>query len=770
LLCLCNRVIPVTVLVEQLEISHLEEMFGFKNMLDPKRIAMTEKIHPSEELNKKEVEVPEKERVDEVLEVNLDETVEKAPEEVPKEATEETTEKATEEVSEDVAEEAPEKAPEEVPKEATEETTEKATEEVSEDVAKEAPEKAPEAAPEEATEKATEEVSEDVAKDAPEKAPEAVSEKATEEATNNVSSGDSDELPALGVDYADFTKEELVEALKQLLDRRPIQEIRTDVENIKSAFYKKHHQIAEEKKAAFIADGGSKEEFRLPPDPLEDQYKDLYEGYRLRRIEYNKILELQKYENLEKKKEIIEKIKNLVHSQESLNKTFNDFRDLQSDWRNAGPVPQSDLASLWENYHHHVEKFYDFIKINKELRDLDLKKNLEIKINLCEKAEELLLEPNVVKAFRDLQELHGRWREVGPVPLDKKEEVWIRFKESTTYINKKHQDHFHGLKEEQKKNLEAKTRLCEQVEEIISLNIDSPRKWNEFSQKVIDLQKMWRSIGFAPKKDNNLVYEKFRNTCDEFFNKKREFFSSHREKQNANMQLKTELCIQSEALTKSTDWRQTTEDLISIQKQWKQIGPIPRKYSDALWLRFRTACDTFFTNKKNHFKGQDSDQEENLVKKNELIDKVRVYTLTDDQNADLEKLKEFQKQFTVIGHVPINQKDKVHKEFRELINLLFDKLNIDDSRRDIMQFRQKIDTLAQSPKSKSRIYMEREKLINKLKQLEGDVILWENNIGFFAKSKNSEVMINEVRRKIEMSKKQIESIKERIDIVDNFEN
>jgi len=414
----------------------------------------------------------------------------------------------------------------------------------------------------------------------------------------------SEELPPLGVDYSDFSKELMVESLQKLLDRRPIQEIRSEVENIKSAFYKRHHVVMEEKKAAFLADGGKVEEFKLPPDPLEEQYKELYSSYRQRKLEYNKVLELQKGDNLEKKKEIIESIKNLIHSQESLNKTFNDFRDLQNEWRAVGPVPQNELASLWENYHHHVENFYDFIKINKELRDLDLKKNLEAKILLCEKAEGLLLEPNVLSAFKSLQELHARWREIGPVPREKKEEIWDRFKESTALINKKHQEHFKGLKDEQKDNLEAKTRLCEQVEEIVEKGVSSPKEWNVLSQKVIELQKMWRTIGFAPKRDNNLIYERFRKACDAFFNKKREFFAKHRDHQNENLQLKTELCIQAEALADNKDWKDTTDELIKIQKKWKQIGSVPKKHSDALWLRFRTACDTFFDSKKKHFQGR----------------------------------------------------------------------------------------------------------------------------------------------------------------------
>jgi hypothetical protein len=580
----------------------------------------------------------------------------------------------------------------------------------------------------------------------------------------------NEDLPPLGVDYSEFSKELLVESLQKLLDRRPIQEIRSEVESIKSAFYKRHHAKLEEKKAAFLASGGNEEEFALPPDPLEEQYKELYSSYRQRKIEYNKVLELQKVDNLEKKKEIIESIKNLIHSQESLNKTFNDFRDLQNDWRTVGPVPQSELASLWENYHHHVENFYDFIKINKELRDLDLKKNLEAKIVLCEKAEGLLLEPNILSAFKTLQEYHSRWREIGPVPREKKDEIWDRFKESTALINKKHQDHFKGLKDEQKDNLEAKTRLCEQVDELVNRNVRSPKEWNVLSQKVIELQKMWRTIGFAPKKENNQIYERFRNACDEFFNKKREFFSAHREVQNQNLQLKTELCIQAEALAKSTDWKETTDELIQIQKKWKQIGPLPKKHSDALWLRFRTACDTFFENKKNHFQGKDNEQESNLVKKKELIEKVKAYKLGSDNKVDLENLKNFQSQFTDIGYIPIDKKDTIQKDFRDAINKLFDKLNIDDSNRESLKFRQKIDILAQSPNNRSRVRAEREKLVNKLKQLESDIILWENNIGFFAKSKNSDAMIANVRKKIEQGKEQIETLKEKINIIDQSDN
>ncbi len=578
-----------------------------------------------------------------------------------------------------------------------------------------------------------------------------------------------DSLPALGQDYTNSTKEELVATLRLLLDRRTIQEIRKEVEAIKAAFYKRHRLEIEEKRKKFLESGGAAEEFQLPTDPLEEEYKELYDSYRIRRTEYYKVLEEEKGKNLIYKKEIITKIEHLVNSQESLNKTFNDFRDLQRQWRDSGPVPQSSLRQLWENYHYHVEKFYDFIKINKELRDLDLKKNLEIKLGLCERAEALLLEPSIINAFKDLQELHAQWREAGPVPMEKKEELWERFKEATTKINKSHQDHFHQLKGEQKTNLAAKVRLCEQVEEIILVDITSPNKWNESSRQVIELQKLWRTIGFAPKKDNNKVYERFRTGCDSFFNKKREFFNKHRDIQNTNLQLKNELCLQAESLMNSDEWKQATEDLINIQKEWKKVGPVPRKHSDALWKRFRTACDTFFQRKNDHIQGQGSEQIENLQKKKDIIEAVKAFTLSDDHNKELNKLQKFQKDFISIGHVPFNQKDSLMKEFRDALNEHFDKLDIDESKRELLKFRQKIDNLAQSPNYRNRIETEREKLVIKLKQLESDVILWENNIGFFSKSKKSDSLRLEVDKKIMMARERISAMQDKLRIIDNYD-
>jgi peptidoglycan hydrolase CwlO-like protein len=576
--------------------------------------------------------------------------------------------------------------------------------------------------------------------------------------------------PTVIIDYSSHSRQELLEALYLLLTQRPIHEITRDVENIRSTFYRKLKNESEERHKKFIEEGGVEEEYKPAPDPLEEGFKASYEQYRIKRGEYSRALEGDKEGNLKKKLEIIDHIKNLLNTQESLNRTFNEFRELQRQWRDIGPVPQTDLHSLWENYHHHVERFYDYIKINKELRDLDLKKNLEIKIQICEKAEVLLLEPSVIKSFGELQQLHNQWREVGPVPSEKKDEIWDRFREATNQINRKHQDYYLNLKDEQKKNLDAKTHLCDKIEEILQKAVQNPKDWNEFSLEVVKLQQMWRSIGFAPRKDNNKVYDRFRAGCDEFFNRKREYFSKHRDDQHGNLQMKTDLCMQAESLSNSTEWRKTTDELVTIQKKWKEIGPVPRKYSDPLWHRFRAACDAFFKKKSEFFSSQDSEQIENLKLKLELVEKVKSFSLSDNHYEDLMALKTIQKDFTSIGHIPIEKKDEVQKEFREAIHKLFDQLEVDEPRKEILRYKQKVDTFVQSPKNRNRISSEREKLVNKLKQMESDVVLWENNIGFFAKSQKSESLIREVESKIAQERERIQLLKEKIDLLDRTES
>lgn len=571
------------------------------------------------------------------------------------------------------------------------------------------------------------------------------------------------------IDYSKLSQIELVNTLREVLDTNGDRDIKNEVEAIKAAFYRLVKEEEEESKKQFIEDGGEEDDFVAEDSPYEQDIKDLLKQYRQIRHEYNKKLEEEKEINLQLKYDIIEEIKGLVHTEESINKTFQDFRNLQQHWREIGLVPQAKMKDLWDTYHFHVENFYDYIKINKELRDIDLKKNLEIKIRLCEQAEELLLEPHVLKAFKQLQKLHDRWREVGPVPRENKDDIWERFKVSTTKINKKHQQYFEVRKEEQKKNLEAKQALCEQVEEINKLEITTPKEWGDKSKEIIKLQKVWKTIGFASPKDNNRIYRRFREGCDKFFTARRDFYAKNKELEQHNLEMKTELCMQAEALKDSEDWHKTTQDLINIQRQWKEIGPIPRKHSTALWKRFRSACDHFFEKKSEHFLNINSEQKDNLKEKEELIREVQNFKSTGDADENLSMLKDFQRRWAEIGHVPINQKDEIQKQFRVGIDRLFDTLKIDQSKRELLRFKSKMVSFSESPHGMNKMRMEREWHVNKLKQLENDLILLDNNIGFFTKSKNAEVLIQDVKRKIEQTKEKIESLKEKIQMIDSMD-
>ena len=571
------------------------------------------------------------------------------------------------------------------------------------------------------------------------------------------------------VDYSQLTEVELINELRNLLDTRPFMEIYRHVDLIKINFYKKNKIRITEQKKAFIAEGGIEEEFKPEGNPYEQDLKNMLDEFRQKKAIFNKDVESEKEQNVQKKYEIIEEIKNLVNRKESINRTFQDFKDLQQRWREVGLVPQANMKDLWENYHHHVENFYDYIKINKELRDLDLKKNMEEKITLCEKAEELLLEPSIIKAFNILQKLHDEWREVGPVPREQKEELWERFKEATTKINKKHQDFFENRKKAQKKNLDAKSALCEKVEEILEQNLDSHKDWEDKSKELVELQKYWRTIGFTPKKENNIIYERFRITCDRFFDKKREFYAKHKEIQSNNLQMKIDLCVQAEALKDSTDWKKTTDEFIAIQKKWKEIGPIPRKHSDIIWKRFRAACDNFFENKSKYFNTKDESQTDNLKLKKDLILEVKNFKSSGNDEKDFEILRDFQRRWTEIGHVPIADKNIVQKEFRDSINVLFEKFSVEDKERNLLRFKTKMSDWKSSSRGHNKMFAERDKYVSKLKQLESDLVTLKNNIGFFANSKNAEALIKDVEQKIQNNEEQIVYLKDKIRVIDDIE-
>jgi len=576
-----------------------------------------------------------------------------------------------------------------------------------------------------------------------------------------------DEIELPPVDYTGFSRKELVETLTLIVENRPPAEITDDVSRIKELFYKKTKVEFNEKRLNFAKEGGNIEEFRPEPDELENKIKTILETYRSRRSDFNRIQESEKQENLRRKLEIIEQIKDLVNREEAINKTFQEFRNLQNEWHATGIVPQSAVKDLWESYHHSVEIFYDYIKINRELRDLDLKKNLEAKITLCEKAEELLLEPSAVNAFKQLQDFHNQWREIGPVPHENKNDVWERFREATTKVNKRHHEFFEKQKDEQKHNLDAKTALCEKVEEIAAGEILTFADFKEKSDAILECQKLWRTIGFAPKKHNNKIYQRFRAACDTFFEKKRTFFAENKETQVRNLQLKTELCLKAEALQESTEWKDTSEMLIRLQKEWKEIGPVPKKYSDKIWKRFRKACDTFFSRKSEFFAGRDTSYEDNLKAKLAIIGELEAFDPGEDLRAGFEQLKEIQKRWTEIGYVPFNRKEEIARRYKEVINKQFDKLKLDDEDKNILRYRSKVDSAKSNPRAARKVRGEREKFYSKIKQLESDIVLWENNIGFFAKSANADSMIREVEEKIAEARRNIKILEEKVKLIDN---
>ena len=548
-----------------------------------------------------------------------------------------------------------------------------------------------------------------------------------------------------------------------MLSTQPVQIIRNDAEAIKVAFYKIYRSETEQLRRQFVESGGLIEQFVPPTDAAEQRLKELFAEYRRKRNEYMARLDEEKEANYRTKLQIIEELKELIDSNETLNHTFNSFRELQRRWKETGPVPQTHLKDLWETYNMYVENFYNFIKINKELRDLDLKKNYEAKLQLCEEADALVLETSVITAFHKLQKLHEQWREIGPVANEYKEPLWDRFREASSKINKRHQEYFDNIKEEQKRNLELKTQLCVRTEELSEASPTTRKEWNKASEQLIEIQKVWKTIGFAPKKDNTKIYERFRTACDRFFENKRNFYLQTKAEMENNLHLKNEICAAAEAVMDSEQWKKTTDELIALQKKWKEIGPVSRRHSDAVWKRFRTACDHFFERKAAHFSEIDSQYEENLSKKRELLEELKNFSV-EERDKGFEAIKELQRRWAEIGFVPIKQKDAIQSEYRSLVDDIFARLRGSERERHMERFRGKLSSLSEG--GDRRIRHERDRLYNKMKQLEADIALLENNIGFFSKSKNAEGMIRDVNDKIERAKQEMATIIEKINLID----
>ena len=572
------------------------------------------------------------------------------------------------------------------------------------------------------------------------------------------------------VNYALLSKEDMVKLMKEKLDKPGKGNIRKEVEEIKGVFYVKVAAVLEEKKKHFLDEGGNIEDFKPAEEPVEAAMKELLYKYKGLKAEFTRQLEKTKQENLQKKQEVLEGFRKLMENQETFEITFRIFKDLQKQWFSAGVVPHQNLKDLWDSYNYFVEKFNDYVRINRDLRALDLKKNLELKVQLCDRTEALDKEPNIVNAFKALQKNHTRWRELGPVPRENRDEIWDRFKLATSVINKKHQDYHSRLKESLHENLEKKVNLSEKVEKIAATVYETHGAWVDKTNQVLELQKTWKTIGYAPKKDNNIIYARFRTACDVFFGNKAKFYAAAYEDQKENLALKVEIITKAELLSKSQEWKETTNALIQLQKRWKDIGPVPRRDSDKLWKRFRAACDTFFNNKSKYFEDIDSTFEENLKTKELIINEMEAFSIKTDLKENTEALKDFQSRFNTIGYVPSGKKEWIKDQFRQAQDKLLEKSGMDEFERSVFKFRYRIEGMAHAPRSEMKLNFERDKLVNKLQQLRNDMGVWENNIGFFKQSDSSEETIHGYQEKIDEAHKRIEVLEKKIRILDRIEN
>jgi hypothetical protein len=556
-------------------------------------------------------------------------------------------------------------------------------------------------------------------------------------------------------DYEQLGREELVSKLEELVQQIEIPSIKSKVSSIKVAFLKRTREDKEKHYKAFIEEGGDEDDYKPAEDPLNARFEAAFQIYKQNKANYLQELEKKKLENLEKKNQILEKLKELISSDETLKKTYDDFSTLQDEWKNIGLVPSGEVSNLWQSYHFLVEKFFDKVKINKELRDLDLKKNLEAKVKLCEQTEELLLESSIIKSFKDLQKYHEEWKEIGPVPNEKREEIWERFKTATDKINERRREHYEKLHEEQQKNLEAKTALCEKAEELIASEPASIREWQGLTREINELFSIWRTIGRAPKKENNEVWNRFKSSLNTFFSNKKEFLQKIKEEQLHNYNLKIDLCVRAENIKNSTEWKKTTQDLIKLQQEWKKIGPVPRKHSDKIWKRFRAACDEFFEAKSAYFSNIHEHEAENLKKKQEILEQISNHEFGDDKNENLNVIKEYQRKWMEIGFVPIKQKEKLQNEFRKVVDNQLNKLKINSVELQAEAFKTRYESVKGTPEGNRMMMKEQNFLAGKINKLREEINLWENNIGFLANSQKANVLKAEFEKKIDKAKKDL---------------
>ena len=566
-----------------------------------------------------------------------------------------------------------------------------------------------------------------------------------------------------------LTKEEILAKLKEVV--ADVENVaKPEIDGLKQSFYKLHNAEQDAARKLFIENGGAAENFVPQTDCVEEEFKNIMSVIKEKRSALTAELEKQKEMNLQVKLSIIEELKELVESPDDANKSYTEFKKLQQQWNEVKLVPQAKVNELWKNYQLYVEKFYDLLKLNNEFREYDFKKNLEIKTQLCEAAEKLADEADVVSAFHQLQKLHQEFRDTGPVAKELRDEIWARFKAASTTVNRRHQQHFEALKEVEQHNLDQKTVICEIIEAIDYKELTNFASWESKTQEVIALQNKWKPIGFAPQKMNVKIFERFRKACDEFFRKKGEFFKSLKEGMNENLEKKRALCEKAEALKDSTDWKATADELTKLQKEWKTIGPVAKKYSDAVWKRFISACDYFFEQKNKATSSQRSVEQENLEKKKAIIEKLNAIDDQMDTEEATQLVRDLMKEWNGIGHVPFKEKDRIYKQYHSQVDKLFEHFNISVSNKKLSNFKSTISSIQEG--SPQALYREREKLVRAFDNMKNELQTYENNLGFLTtSSKKGNSLLTEINRKVEKLKADIELVKEKIKVVDeNIKN
>ncbi len=570
------------------------------------------------------------------------------------------------------------------------------------------------------------------------------------------------------VNYALLSKDDLVKLFEEKLNDVSFDKVRYVAEEIQQIYGQKLEEEIAAKREKFIAEGGQELDFKPLEDPVDKKMSELIEKYRTLKSDFNKQLEDEKETNLAAKQEVLEEFRVLMEQQEGFENTFRKFKQLQKRWFDIGIVPKQNVRDLWNSYNFFVDKFNDYVSINKELRVLDLKKNMEKKEALCEKAEDLVNEPNIPAAFKALQALHAQWRDIGPVPREDKDAIWMRFKKATAVINKAHQNFQSELKDSLVENLELKRGLCERAEALAEMELTSHKDWAVKTGDLLKLQKEWKSIGYVPKKENNRIYARFRKACDAFFEKKAAFYEETLEDQKESIEEKMKIVEEAEKLKDSTDWKKTTDRLIVLQQQWKESGPVPRKESDKLWKRLRNACDHFFSSKSEFFSGKNEAFEDNLKAKEELIRQLSELSPPENHHELVRVLEEFQDKYNAIGFVPVESKDRIRDEFKDAINNVVDRLDIDSNEKSMIRYRLKIMAILSGPKGENKLNFERDRMMNKLQQLRNDIGIWENNIGFFKETESAEETISDFQEKIESAHQRIDLLERKIGVIDEL--